>query len=162
MKQWKLLWLTQLITDTNFYIIKKLIILKTCFISPIQEGFLLGTVEEKQVEIISVISEGSIEPETIIRECTIHVYPFKSFYIYYSTAKYLIYNFKLSLVYLFGVSGVYYILVVRCFWSLSMFTNFKAVFSWIWCRHSNKAGKRFNSFPIYVFFNVAWINCSFN
>nr|CAH0105849.1 unnamed protein product [Daphnia galeata] len=40
--------------------------------SSLKEGFLLGTVEEKQVEIISDISEGSIEPETIIRECTIH------------------------------------------------------------------------------------------
>jgi hypothetical protein len=64
---------------TNFYIIKKLVILKTCFISSIQEGFLLGTVEEKQVEIISDISEGSIEPETIIRECIINVISFKIF-----------------------------------------------------------------------------------
>lgn len=52
--------------------IKKLLV-DTFFISLIQEGFLLGTVEEKQVEIISDISEGSIKPETVIRECIIYV-----------------------------------------------------------------------------------------
>jgi hypothetical protein len=36
--------------------------------SNLQEGFLLGTVEENQIEVISDSNEGSINPETVIRE----------------------------------------------------------------------------------------------
>ena len=52
----------------------KKLLLDHLFISSMQEGFLFGTVEEKQVEIISDSSESSVEPETVIRKNNLFIF----------------------------------------------------------------------------------------